>query len=44
MVKRNGPSGGSWRAVSQFDKEEWLRLAGEWIKLAQSAEGHRPKF
>jgi hypothetical protein len=29
------------RAISPLDKEEWLRVAGEWIKLAQSAERHR---
>jgi hypothetical protein len=27
------------KAISLLDKEEWLRLAGEWIKLAQAAEG-----
>ncbi|MBR0975666.1 hypothetical protein [Bradyrhizobium japonicum] len=27
------------RAVNPLDKEAWLRLAGEWIKLAQNAEG-----
>ena len=26
------------KAVSPLDKEAWLRLAGDWIKLAQSAE------
>ncbi|KJC52198.1 hypothetical protein UB31_09655 [Bradyrhizobium sp. LTSP849] len=29
------------RAVSALDKEAWLRLAGEWIKLAQNAAGDR---
>jgi hypothetical protein len=29
------------RAINPLDKEAWLRVAGEWIKLAQSAEGHR---
>jgi hypothetical protein len=29
------------KAVSQPDMVEWLRLAMEWIKLAQSAEGPR---
>jgi hypothetical protein len=24
------------KAVSPLDKEAWLRVAGEWIKLAQS--------
>jgi hypothetical protein len=28
------------RAISPLDKEAWLRLAGEWIKLAQ-ASGNR---
>jgi len=27
------------KAISLLDKEEWLRLAAEWIKLAQNAEG-----
>jgi hypothetical protein len=26
------------KAISPLDKETWLRVAGEWIKLAQSAE------
>jgi hypothetical protein len=25
-------------AVSPLEKEAWLRVAGDWIKLAQSAE------
>jgi hypothetical protein len=29
------------KAISPLDKEEWLRLAAEWIKLAQSAEEPR---
>jgi hypothetical protein len=29
------------RAISLLDKESWLRLAGEWIKLAQDAEQRR---
>jgi hypothetical protein len=30
------------RAVSPLDKEAWLRVAEEWLKLASSAEGrHR---
>jgi hypothetical protein len=29
------------KAISPLDKEAWLRVAGEWIKLAESAErGH----
>jgi hypothetical protein len=31
------------RAISPLDKEAWLRVAGEWIKLAQSAEARLPK-
>lgn len=26
------------RALNPLDKESWLRLAGEWTKMAQSAE------
>lgn len=26
------------RAVNPLDKEAWLRLAGEWTKMAQAAE------
>jgi hypothetical protein len=26
------------RATNPFDTEAWLRLAGEWIKLAQASE------
>jgi hypothetical protein len=26
------------RAINLLDKEAWLRLAGEWIKLAQASE------
>jgi hypothetical protein len=29
------------RAISPLDKEAWLRVAGEWIKLAQDAEQRR---
>jgi hypothetical protein len=25
------------RAINPLDKEAWLRLAGEWIKLAQAS-------
>jgi hypothetical protein len=31
------------RAISPLDKEAWLRVAGEWIKLAQDAESKHPK-
>jgi hypothetical protein len=30
------------KAINTRDKEEWLRLAGDWIKLAQEADA-RPK-
>jgi hypothetical protein len=26
------------RAINPLDKEAWLRLAGEWIRMAQEAE------
>jgi hypothetical protein len=26
------------RAINPLDKESWLRLAAEWIKLTQAAE------
>lgn len=29
------------QAINPLDKEAWLRLAGEWIKLAQAAEARR---
>jgi len=29
------------RSASQIDKEAWLRLAGDWIKLAENAEQRR---
>jgi hypothetical protein len=29
------------RARSPLDKEAWLRVAEEWLKLAVSAEGRR---
>jgi hypothetical protein len=28
-------------AVSPVDKEAWLKVAEEWLKLAQSSEGRR---
>jgi hypothetical protein len=30
------------KSVSLLDKEAWLRLAEEWLKLAQSVEERRP--
>jgi hypothetical protein len=30
------------KAVSPLDKEAWLRLAEEWLKLAMTVEGRRP--
>jgi hypothetical protein len=32
------------RSASQLDKEAWLRLAGDWIKLAENAEQRRAKW
>jgi hypothetical protein len=29
------------RAISPLDKEAWLRVAEEWLKLALSVEGRR---
>jgi hypothetical protein len=29
------------KAISQFDKEAWLRLAADWTKLAQATEARR---
>jgi hypothetical protein len=29
------------KAVSPLDKEAWLRVAEDWIKLAMSVEGRR---
>jgi hypothetical protein len=26
------------RAITPLDKEAWLKVAGEWIKLAETAE------
>jgi hypothetical protein len=31
------------RAMSPLDKERWLRLAGNWITMAQEAENRHPK-
>jgi hypothetical protein len=31
------------KAISPLDKEAWLRVAEEWLKLALSVEGRRPK-
>ena len=32
------------RAVSELEREEWLRLAADWIKLAEQAEARRSLF
>ena len=32
------------RSVSQLEREHWLRLAADWIKLAENAEERRSKF
>jgi len=29
------------KAISPFDKEAWLKVAEEWLKLALSVEGRR---
>jgi hypothetical protein len=29
------------KAINPLDKEAWLRVAGEWIKLAQAAEARQ---
>jgi len=31
------------KSISPLDKETWLRLAGEWLKLAQDVERRRLK-
>jgi hypothetical protein len=31
------------KALSPLDKEAWLRVAQEWLKLAVSVEGRRRK-
>jgi hypothetical protein len=31
------------RVISPLDKEAWLRVAEEWLKLAESAESRRQK-
>ncbi|MDB5514372.1 MAG: hypothetical protein JWQ17_1130, partial [Tardiphaga sp.] len=30
------------KAVSPLDKEAWVRVAEEWLKLALSTDGRRP--
>ena len=32
------------RSASQLDKEAWLRLAADWIKLAENAEQGRRRW
>jgi hypothetical protein len=32
------------RSASQLDKEAWLRLAGDWIKLVENAEQRRQRW
>jgi hypothetical protein len=32
------------RAIAPLDKEAWLRLAADWVKLAATAEERRPSF
>ena len=31
------------RAINPLDKERWLRLAGDWTKMAQDAEARYGK-
>jgi hypothetical protein len=31
------------KAISTLDKEAWLKVAGEWIKLAESASARGSK-
>ena len=31
----------AYRAINPLDKEAWLKLAAEWIKLAQGADRKR---
>jgi hypothetical protein len=31
------------RSVRVTDKDAWLRMAGEWIRLAEDAERHRDR-
>jgi hypothetical protein len=32
------------RSVSQIDKEAWLRLAADWIRLAEGAQQRRRRW
>jgi hypothetical protein len=32
------------KSVSPTDKEAWLGLAAEWLKMAEEAEQYRPRF
>jgi len=32
------------KALSQADKEAWLRLAADWIKLAENAQERRSRL
>ena len=31
------------RAISQFDKDNWLHLAGRWLRLAEASEELAPR-
>jgi hypothetical protein len=35
------PASSQKRAISPLDKEAWLKVAEEWLKLALSAEGRK---
>jgi len=39
--KLKRPAGRRRGRISSLDKEDWLRVAAEWIKLAQDAEKRR---
>jgi hypothetical protein len=32
------------KAISPLDKQEWLRLADEWTRLAREAEARNSRF
>jgi hypothetical protein len=38
---RLGSPGAGRRAISALDKEAWLRVAEEWLKLASSVDARR---
>ena len=32
------------RAISALDKQSWLKIAADWLELAESEEGNRPMW